>query len=67
MPAGIKKHDENAHIFAMINNAGLIGGFAKILIPRINILITNEKSIITNATNEIMNMQLSMSDSSLLT
>jgi hypothetical protein len=51
IPAGMKKHDEKAHIFAVIKATGLMGGVAKILIPRINILIISEIRIIENAIN----------------
>lgn len=53
MPAGMKKQDEKAHILAVINARGLIGGFAKMLIPRIIILNMNRTRTIENAINAI--------------
>jgi hypothetical protein len=61
IPAGIKKQEEKAHIFAIINATGLMGGVANMLIPRMITLAINRTRIIENAINAVNTILLSIS------
>jgi hypothetical protein len=61
IPAGMKKQEEKAHILAVINAAGWIGGVANMLIPRMIIRIINRTRTIENAINAVNIILLSMS------
>jgi len=61
IPAGMKKQEEKAHILAVINATGWIGGVANMLIPRMIILIINRTRTIENAINTVNIILLSMS------
>lgn len=61
IPAGMKKQEEKAHILAVINATGLIGGVANMLIPRLIILMINRIRIIENVINAVNIILLSIS------
>jgi len=57
----MKKQEEKAHILAVINATGLIGGVANMLIPRMIILVINRTRIIENTINAANIILLSIS------
>jgi hypothetical protein len=61
IPARMKKQEEKAHILAVINATGWIGGVANMLIPRMIILIINRTRTIENVINAVNIILLSMS------
>jgi hypothetical protein len=61
IPAGIKKQEEKAHILAVINAMGLIGGVANMLMQRMITLAINRTRIIENAINAANIILLSIS------